>query len=79
MRLDLDKAVQEGFLRPAQSLMPAVLENEDEFKKGFIFEKEPEILTRGHLVDGNPEQLDKKRVQKIAERAAFSMEQSLVW
>ena len=72
MRLDLDKAVQEGFLRPAQSLKPAVVENEDEFKKGFIFEKEPEILTRGHLVDGNPEQLDKKRVQKIAERAAFS-------
>ena len=72
MRLELDQAVQQGFLKPALDLKPSQVESEDEFKKGFIFEKEPEVLTRGHLADDNPEQLDSKRVEKIAERAVFS-------
>ena len=72
MRLEVDQAIQEGYLRPAQDLKPAVVENEDEFKKGFIFEKEPEVLTRGHLAAENHDQLYSKRVEKIAERAALS-------
>ena len=72
MRLELDQAVQQGFLKPALDLKPSQVESKDEFKKGFIFEKEPEVLTRGHLADENPEQLESKRVEKIAERAAFS-------
>ena len=72
MRLELDQAVQEGYLKPAQDLKPARVENEDEFKKGFVFEKEPEVLTRGHLAAENPEQGEVKRVEKMAERATFS-------
>ena len=72
MRLELDQAVQQGFLKPALDLKPVPAENDDEYKKGFVFEKEPEILTRGHLVGENPEQFDRKRVEKMAERAAFS-------
>ena len=48
------------------------MENEDEFKKGFVFEKEPEVLTRGHLAAENPEKGEVKRVEKRAERATFS-------
>ena len=72
MRLELDQAVQQGYLKPAQDLKTNMVENEDEFRKGFVFEKEPEVLTRGHVAAENPEQLDGKRVEKVAERAAFS-------
>ena len=72
MRLDLDQAIQQGFIKPALELKPTVVENEDEYKKGFIFEKEPEVLTRGHVAGENYVKLDMKRVEKMAERAAFS-------
>ena len=60
MKLELDEAVQQGFLKPAQDLKSSLTEHEKEFKKSFIFEKEPEVLTSGHVADDNPEQLDNK-------------------
>ena len=45
MRLDLEEAVSRGYLRPADSLKIIDRDNEDDFQKSFLFEKEPEVLT----------------------------------
>jgi len=45
MRLDLEEAVSRVYLRPADSLKIKDRDNEDDFQKSFLFEKEPEVLT----------------------------------
>ena len=65
MRLEIDEAVEQGFLRPASTLKPVPNEKDQEFKEGFLFEKEPEVLTRGHMADEG-------RMAKIVERIEFS-------
>ena len=73
MKLDISEAVEKGFLRRALDLKPSsVIEEDEDFKRGFVFEKEPEILTRGHLAEPQVEQVSHSRIEKIAERAAFS-------
>ena len=69
MRLDLEEAVQQGIIRPALSLNEvATAEDEEDYRKEFIVEKEPEILTKGHVTAAP----GSKRIDKIASRAAFS-------
>ena len=72
MQLEFSEIIQQGFLRPALDLKTAVIEDDEDFKKGFIFEREPEILTRGHATTEGIEVSVKGRIDKIAERAAYS-------
>ena len=71
MRMELHDAVKEGYLRPASELKPVPSEKEDEFKKGFLFEKEPEVLTRGHPAS-DQSNVSQGRLDKLEERAVFS-------
>ena len=64
MQEEIKSAVEKGILTPASSLVMLSEEEEDLFKKGFIFDKTPEILTRGHLVLPS-------RVEQIAGRSVF--------
>ena len=64
MTWPLDKATQQGCITPALDLRISDSEKE-EFKEGIIFEKVPELLTRGHV-------LNKERISKIEERAKHS-------
>ena len=66
-------------IRPALDLKPIPMEKEVEFRKEFLFEKEPEVFTRGHLVNtGDAVSFDQKRVKKMAERALFSNYEDLL-
>ena len=65
MRLPLDAAIEQGYIKTASSLRVKNGEEEDEYRKGIIFEKVPEILTRGHVVN-------ERRVGLMEERANFS-------
>ena len=49
MKGDIDDAVEQGILKPANELR-LTDEEEDSYKKGFVFEKTPEILTRVMLL-----------------------------
>ena len=49
MRKDISEAIESGILKPAKDLVLDDSENET-FKKGFIFGKSHEILTKGHPV-----------------------------
>ena len=60
MKGSIDQAVEDGILKPAKELIMNT-EEEDDFRKGFVFEKGHEILTRGHLAYP-------ARVQKVKER-----------
>ena len=60
--MDVEEAIEGGCIKPASSLRMTP-EEEDDFDKGMIYDKIPEILTRGHEVS-------QKRVTKIEERAA---------
>ena len=71
MRMELCEAVEGGFLRPASDLKPVPVEKEDDFKKGFLFEKEPEVLTRGHPAS-DPGNVSQGRLAKLEERALYS-------
>ena len=71
MRLDLEEAVSRGYLRPADSLKSIDRDHEDDFQKGFLFEKEPEVLTRGHTATGT-ELSSGGRISKLEERAIYS-------
>ena len=71
MRLDIDKAVEQEFLKPASALKPVPKDKDQEFKEGFLFEREPEVLTRGHLANEG-------RMAKIEERIEFSNYDSLL-
>ena len=65
MRLSLNEAINSGAIKPALGLR--INDDEkDEFKEGMIFDKVPEILTRGHVFNN-------ERINKIEERAVFSM------
>lgn len=71
MRMDLAEAVTSGFLTLTSKLKAVATEEDVEFKKGFMFEKEPEILTRGHTTLLT-ENLSCQRISKMEERALFS-------
>ena len=62
MRMDVEEAIEGGYIKPASSLRMTP-EEENDFDKGMVYDKVPEILTRGH-------QVSQKRVSKIEERAA---------
>ena len=65
MREDISKAVENGILTPVSNLKVSK-EDEDEFNKGIIIEKTPEILTRGHAV------LLSTRVENVKQRSELS-------
>jgi hypothetical protein len=75
MRLDVEEATEQGFLRPALELKPIPKEKEDDFNKEFLFEKEPEVYTRGHLSE---DEETNKRITKMTERAEFSNYENLL-
>ena len=64
MRLTVGKAIANGRIMPALDLRMND-DEKDEFKDGIIFEKVPEVLTRGHV-------LNQDRISKIEQRAIFS-------
>ena len=66
MKKDIDDAVALGILNPAANLRLSPEEEED-YKKGMVFEKSPEILTRGHVTA-----LISARVEKVKSRAEYS-------
>ena len=66
MKGEIDDAISQGILTPAANLH--VKENEeDDYNKGFVFEKTPEILTPGHVTV-----LMNTRVENVKARAEFS-------
>ena len=77
MKLDIEDAVEQGFIRPALDMMTLPVEKEEDFKKEFLIEKEPEILTRGHVAD-TLEDNATRREMKITERASFSQNKRLL-
>ena len=64
MKQEISDAVNAGVLTPISALRIKD-EEESEFRKGLIFEKVPEVLTRGHTVT-------EARVSKIEKRANLS-------
>ena len=66
MKEEIEHAVDKGILTPAANLRMTEEEEED-FRKGLIFEKSPEILTRGHCV-----MLNRERINKVKGRAELS-------
>ena len=64
MTWDLEAAVAKGIITPVSELRLAKDEEED-YREGFLLDKEPDILTRGHVVEKN-------RILKIQDRAMFS-------
>ena len=64
MTWSVEKAIEEEILKPVAQLRLKA-EEEDTFNEGCVFDREPEILTRGH-------QLNEKRVSKLQLRASFS-------
>ena len=64
MSWPLQKAVDECCIKPATELRLND-EEQEEFKDGVIFERMPELLTRGHIVN-------QIRVSEIEKRAKFS-------
>ena len=67
MKQEIDQAVSMGHIKPASELRMNP-EEEDDFDKGLVFEKVPEILTRGHTLGRGL----KTSLKKIQERAAVS-------
>ena len=64
MKLTVGQAIAQGCIKPALDLRMSD-DEKDEFKDGIIFEKVPEVLTRGHT-------LNQDRISKIEQRALFS-------
>ena len=64
MTLPIAEAVEDGSITPAKNLRISDTEKED-YREGIIFEKIPEVSTRGHV-------LNKERISKIEERARHS-------
>ena len=64
MKHDITESIEKGIIKPASDLRVKD-EEESEFRKGLVFEKVPEILTRGHVID-------EVRVSKLEERAQLS-------
>ena len=55
----------QGILTPSKALR-LTDEQEDDYKRGFVYEKTPEILTPGHIVT-----MTTTRVEKVKERQEF--------
>ena len=66
MKLDIDQAVSEGYIRPAAELRLSD-EMEDKFKEGLVFGDQDEVLTRGHTAA-----TDTDRIGKIEKRAKMA-------
>ena len=66
MKEEIDDAVDKGILVPAKALRLSDKE-EDDYKRGFVYEKTPEILTPGHAA-----MITKLGVDKVRERQEFS-------
>ena len=66
MRGEVDDAIADGTLIPATNLR-LTEEEEDSFKKGLVYERTPEILTRGH-----PVVMVSSRVEKVKKRSEVS-------
>ena len=64
MKLPLEDAINQGIIKPATNLRIKD-DQETEYRKGIVFEKVPEILTKGHVVN-------ERRVGFIEEIAEFS-------
>ena len=64
MKKEIAEAVDSGVLKPVSELRIKD-EEENEFRKGLVFEKVPEVLTRGHVIS-------EARVSKMEERVNFS-------
>ena len=64
MKMAVNQAITQGSIKPALELR--VNDDEkDEFKDGIVYDKIPEVLTRGHA-------LNQDRITKIEKRALFS-------
>ena len=61
MRIDVDEDVENGYKEPVSNLRMNP-EDEDDYDRGLVYDKVPEIVTRGH----------QKRVAKIEKRAAYA-------
>ena len=64
MTMDIQEAKDQGFIKSARELKIRE-EQEVDFKKGLIFEKVPNLLTRGHHVA-------ERRLELLEKRAEFS-------
>ena len=64
MTWTVSKAVEEDIIKPVAELRMKK-EEEEIYNEGCVFDKVPEILTRGHVVN-------EKRVEKLEERSTFS-------
>ena len=64
MKMDTEVAVEHGYIKPANELR-ITEEEEDDYERGLVYEKVPEVLTRGNVVSA-------KRVDLIEERDAHS-------
>ena len=71
MKEEISTAVSKGILTPVSELRLAEAD-EDNFKKGLVFERTKEILTPGHVVQNHNFALISVRVQKVKERSDFS-------
>ena len=60
--MDVEEAVENGFIKPASQLRMKP-EEEDNYDRGVVYDRMPEVLTRGH-------QVSQKREARIEERAA---------
>ena len=72
MNQPLEKALDADIVKPASELK-LVDKEEEEFDKGFIIEKDLEVLVRGHYLDGGNgmkfNKFNKERVEKFQLRA----------
>ena len=59
-----ERAIDDGVIKPAAQLRLNE-EEKDDYQKGIIFDKVPELLTRGHVIN-------EYRVTEIEKRAKFS-------
>ena len=64
MRSTIAQAIAQGQLKPALDLRINE-EEKEEFRDGVVFDKIPEVLTRGHA-------LNQSRISKLEERAQYS-------
>ena len=73
MSMDLDKIIEQKILTPIQELMMND-EDKEEFEEGFVIERTPDVLTRGHFGNGNfsLQCNSSKRVDLVASRANYS-------
>ena len=79
MKGSIEDAVEKGILKPAKDLIMN-RDEEDDFKKGFVFEKGHEILTRGHLALPVKIQKVRERIQAtdyLFNPAKFSFDKSV--